>query len=121
MITVQQAQDLAGAIAYDQGGQKVGNVAEIYYDRSTGEPEWLTVKTGLFGLKESFVPLTLARPRGQQEVEFATGQSRRAEDRRAAGRAGWKAVVACEGLLVQGASSLAALLTATALERQSAG
>jgi PRC-barrel domain len=135
MITVQQAQDLVGVTAYDQASQKVGNVAEIYYDRSTGEPEWLTVKAGLFGMKENFVPLTLARPRGQQEVEFATGkdaitgapkidpdgqltareeaqlfehyglsygeqdsglalwragQSRRAKDRRADSRAGWK-------------------------------
>jgi uncharacterized protein (TIGR02271 family) len=72
MTTQQQAQDLIGATAYDQGGQKIGNVSEIYYDRATGEPEWLTVKTGLFGKKENFVPLALARPRGQQEVEFAT-------------------------------------------------
>jgi PRC-barrel domain protein len=74
MTTQQQAQDLIGATAYDQAGQKVGNVSEIYYDRSTGEPEWLTVKTGLFGMKENFVPLALARPRGQGEVEFAAGK-----------------------------------------------
>jgi hypothetical protein len=74
MTTQQQAQDLIGATAYDQDGQKVGNVSAIYYDRNSGEPEWLTVKTGLFGMKENFVPLALARPRGQREVEFATGK-----------------------------------------------
>jgi uncharacterized protein (TIGR02271 family) len=74
MTTQQQAQDLIGATAYDQDGQKVGNVSTIFYDRDSGEPEWLTVKTGLFGMKENFVPLALARPRGQQEVEFATGK-----------------------------------------------
>ncbi len=33
----------------------------VYRDQATGEPEWLTVMTGLFGLKETFVPLPRAR------------------------------------------------------------
>jgi len=74
MITMEEAQDLIGATAYDQAGQKIGDVATLYLDRATGEPEWLTVKTGLFGLKENFVPVALARPRGPHEVEFATGK-----------------------------------------------
>ena len=61
MTTEQRVQDLIGATAYDQDGQKVGNISTVYYDRDTGEPEWLTVKTGLFGMKENFVPLALAR------------------------------------------------------------
>jgi len=71
MITMQEARNLIGATAYDQGGRKVGDVTTLYLDRDTGEPEWVTVKTGLFGLKETFVPLALARPRGPHEVEFA--------------------------------------------------
>ena len=35
--------------------------ATVYRDHATGEPEWLTVMTGLFGLKETFVPLPRAR------------------------------------------------------------
>jgi uncharacterized protein (TIGR02271 family) len=71
MFTQVEARALAGATAYDQAGQKVGQVATVYQDQATGEPEWLTVKTGLFGMKETFVPLALARTRGQGEVELA--------------------------------------------------
>ena len=71
MFTQEEAQNLTGATAYDQAGQKIGQVATVYRDEATGEPEWLTVKTGLFGMKETFVPLALARLRGEREVELA--------------------------------------------------
>ena len=71
MFTQEEAQNLTGATAYDQAGQKIGHVATVYRDEATGEPEWLTVKTGLFGKKETFVPLALARVRGEREVELA--------------------------------------------------
>ena len=38
-------------------GQKIGGIGTIYLDDTTGEPEWVTVKTGLLGTSESFVPL----------------------------------------------------------------
>ena len=38
-------------------GDKIGSIGQIYLDDTTGEPEWVTVKTGLFGTSESFVPL----------------------------------------------------------------
>lgn len=50
-----------GRTAYDDSGDKVGSVANLYTSDSTGEPEWVTVHTGLFGTKESFVPLAGAR------------------------------------------------------------
>ena len=71
MFTQEEVHNLTGATAYDQAGQKVGQVATVYQDQATGEPEWLTVKTGLFGMKETFVPLALARTRGEGEVELA--------------------------------------------------
>jgi uncharacterized protein (TIGR02271 family) len=71
MFTQEEVQNLTGATAYDQAGQKIGRVADVYQDRASGEPEWLTVKTGLFGMKETFVPLALARVRGAREVELA--------------------------------------------------
>ena len=49
-------------------------MATVYQDKATGEPGWLTVKTGLFGMKETFVPLALARVRGAREVELAVGK-----------------------------------------------
>jgi len=39
------------------GGEKIGSIGQIYLDDSTNEPQWVTVKTGLFGSSESFVPL----------------------------------------------------------------
>jgi uncharacterized protein (TIGR02271 family) len=38
-------------------GQKIGSIGQVYVDGSTGEPSFVTVKTGLFGTAESFVPL----------------------------------------------------------------
>jgi uncharacterized protein (TIGR02271 family) len=46
-------------------GEKIGNVDEVYLDDVTGQPEWLSVNTGLFGMKSSFVPLQGARPDGE--------------------------------------------------------
>jgi hypothetical protein len=40
----------------DSTGDKIGKVDGLYYDETTGQPEWLLVKTGLFGTKKTFVP-----------------------------------------------------------------
>ena len=45
-------------------GSKIGGVGQIYTDDQTGEPAWVTVKTGLFGTAESFVPLSGASVQG---------------------------------------------------------
>jgi len=42
-------------------GQKIGKVGEVYVDDATGQLSWVTVKTGLFGTHESFVPMDNAR------------------------------------------------------------
>jgi uncharacterized protein (TIGR02271 family) len=44
----------------DPRGEKIGSVKRIWLDGSTGDPVWASVHTGLFGLKESFVPLQRA-------------------------------------------------------------
>ena len=54
MLTQEELQDLIGATAYDQSGQKIGTVSSIYWDKATQMPEWAAVKTGLFGVKETF-------------------------------------------------------------------
>jgi len=46
-------------------GEKIGTVDEVYLDTANGEPEWLSVNTGLFGMKSSFVPLQGADPSGE--------------------------------------------------------
>jgi len=75
MFTHDEAQALIGATARDRDGQKVGHVTAVYEDRVTGAPEWLTVTTGLFGSKETFVPISLARLRGHSgDVELAAAK-----------------------------------------------
>ncbi|MGS2591835.1 DUF2382 domain-containing protein [Streptomyces hebeiensis] len=56
---------LVGLGVYDRNGDKVGTVGQVYVGDRTGRPEWVTVKTGLFGMKESLVPLAGARRAGE--------------------------------------------------------
>jgi uncharacterized protein (TIGR02271 family) len=39
-------------------GQSIGQVGQVYLNDRTGDPEWVTVRTGMFGMKETFVPLS---------------------------------------------------------------
>jgi uncharacterized protein (TIGR02271 family) len=55
--THQDLTSLIGQHVYDTEGNKLGTAGNIYQSDATGAPEWVTVKTGLFGTKESFVPL----------------------------------------------------------------
>ena len=41
----------------DPAGKKVGSVGQIFTDDLTGQPAWITVNTGLFGMTENFIPL----------------------------------------------------------------
>ncbi|MEV7663862.1 PRC and DUF2382 domain-containing protein [Paenarthrobacter sp. NPDC089316] len=49
-------------------GDKVGSIGTFYTDDETGEPTWVTVKTGLFGSSESFIPLREASVEGDDVV-----------------------------------------------------
>lgn len=49
--------ELQGLTVFDSEGSKIGSVGQVYLDDRTGQPEWITVKTGMFGSKESFIPL----------------------------------------------------------------
>src|SRR4051794_2944978 len=57
MIGTDTLDRVIGRDVYDETGSKIGSASEVYLDDQTGEPEWVTVKTGLFGTKESFVPI----------------------------------------------------------------
>ena len=46
-----------GRDAVDPQGNKIGTVGQVYLNDQTGEPDWITVNTGLFGMKENFAPL----------------------------------------------------------------
>jgi uncharacterized protein (TIGR02271 family) len=68
MTTPQQWDNLIGLTAVDVNGEKIGNVGQVYFDEVDGGPEWVTVKTGLFGMRESFAPLHRSAVRGDQLV-----------------------------------------------------
>lgn len=60
--------DWHGRTVVDRDGDKIGSVEEIYLDDQTGDPEWLLVKTGLFGTKSTFVPIRDAQSEGDDSV-----------------------------------------------------
>ena len=76
MMNEEQIQSLQNdGVVVDQAGDKIGKVGQVYLEDSTGEPAWVTVKTGLFGTSESFVPLQAATVQGEQiRVPFSKGQ-----------------------------------------------
>jgi uncharacterized protein (TIGR02271 family) len=59
-ITSDQVQRLAGTggNVLTSDGSKIGGIGQLYLDDTSGEPSWVTVKTGLFGTSSSFVPLS---------------------------------------------------------------
>ena len=57
-----------GRNAVDPEGNKIGSVGQVYLNDETGEPDWITVNTGLFGMKENFAPLNGASFDGEDLV-----------------------------------------------------
>jgi uncharacterized protein (TIGR02271 family) len=74
MATMQDIETWRGRTVVDRDGDKVGTVEEIYLDRSSGEPEWIAVKTGMFGTRVSFVPIGDASSSGD-DVRIAHEKS----------------------------------------------
>jgi uncharacterized protein (TIGR02271 family) len=68
MITLRDPETLRGATVRDRAGEKIGTVDDLYFDEATDRPEWMTVKTGLFGMKTTFVPVEGAQPEGDDEL-----------------------------------------------------
>lgn len=60
-------------------GDKIGSIGQVYADDENGQPTWVTAKTGLFGMSESFVPLEGARVEGGRHscaVHEGAGEAR---------------------------------------------
>ena len=64
MNTKLDTSDIAGHKVMDSDGRRIGQAENIFLDDATGEPEWLTIKSGLLGGKEHFAPLDGASMRG---------------------------------------------------------
>jgi uncharacterized protein (TIGR02271 family) len=75
MTQVTEAYEWRGREVVDREGDKIGSLEEVYLDTDSGQPEWATVHTGLFGMKQSFVPLREASPAGGKvRVPFSKDQ-----------------------------------------------
>jgi uncharacterized protein (TIGR02271 family) len=66
--TIEDAKTWRGHDAVGPDANKLGTIEDIYLDQETGEPEWVALKTGMFGGKLSFAPLTQARQDGDTIV-----------------------------------------------------
>jgi uncharacterized protein (TIGR02271 family) len=61
-LTKEDVVSWRGRDLQSQDGDKLGKIEEIYLDTQTGEPEWALIHTGLFGTKQTFVPIREATP-----------------------------------------------------------
>jgi PRC-barrel domain len=62
--TIDQARSWRGLTLVATDNEPVGRIEAIYVDRTTRQPEWALVLTGLFGSARTFVPLADAVQRG---------------------------------------------------------
>jgi uncharacterized protein (TIGR02271 family) len=62
--------DFGGDVVASDGG-KIGAIGQVYLDDQTGDPSWVTAKTGFFGTGQSFVTLDGATLQGRNiQVAF---------------------------------------------------
>ena len=69
MISTEEIQSLLddGGVVVGEDGEKLGKVSHVFLDDETGNPEWATIAAGgLFGGRESFVPLAESRLSGKE-------------------------------------------------------
>jgi sporulation protein YlmC with PRC-barrel domain len=64
--SVEEVRAWLGRVMVDRDGNRLGEITDIYLDRETDRPEWAVVRTGLFGLRSSFVLLAEASEVGDQ-------------------------------------------------------
>ena len=51
---------LQNATVVGNDGDKIGTIGQVYLDDQSNQPTFVTVKTGLFGMKETFIPVSEA-------------------------------------------------------------
>lgn len=57
MFSDAEVDQIRGAVVFDRTGHRIGDVDHVFLDDSTGDPMWVSVNTGLFGLHTSLAPL----------------------------------------------------------------
>lgn len=60
MLSLQDIDNIVlnGGIVVDVTGEKIGSVEQVFTSGDSGDPVFVTVRTGLFGMSESFAPLS---------------------------------------------------------------
>ncbi len=56
-MDISDVDNLLGETLVGDDGEKIGKIEDVYLDADSRAPEWALVHTGLFGRRESFVPL----------------------------------------------------------------
>lgn len=74
-MTKKNIRDLSTATAYDSENEKLGSVKEVYVNDGTGQPDFIEVGHGLFGMNSSLVPLRGHRLEGE-ELRLAFSKDR---------------------------------------------
>jgi len=75
VISTDQIQSLHSATVVGANGERIGDVGQVLVDTATGAPEWVSVRTGLFGTKETLVPISEASfTNGEINVPFTKDQ-----------------------------------------------
>ena len=61
MLGINDVQQLVGRTVYSTGGDKIGDIRQVYLNDRTEQPEFITVNTGMLGGNENFVPVAEAQ------------------------------------------------------------
>jgi hypothetical protein len=64
--SIETARGWLGRVVVDRDSNKIGEVVDIYLDHENSRPEWAVVRTGMFGMSSTFVPLAEAREVGDE-------------------------------------------------------
>jgi hypothetical protein len=79
MFDIERISEWRGQDVLDPEDHRVGRLEEIYYDRQSSSPGFACVKTGLFGRRLTFIPLTGASmARDHIRVAYPADQIKRA-------------------------------------------
>ncbi|WP_022926201.1 PRC-barrel domain-containing protein [Serinicoccus marinus] len=81
MVTYEQLGEMYDAEVVDQDGHKVGGMCQVYLDNGTGSPAWVSVRTGWFGGRKVFCPVSNATiQRGRIQVPYPLAMIKDAPD-----------------------------------------
>jgi hypothetical protein len=78
---VERIDEWRGQTVHDADGERIGKLDEVYYDRDSGEPVLLSIKSGLLGRRATLVPVAGASvgrdyvrvPHGGEQLKRAQG------------------------------------------------